>query len=127
MNNKITLEYSEELIDLRKLDTTKLEEMIQTALEFENYEMCHFIQKIINNKKKTNKIMSWKLNIEDENPLWRQYMDNVDIMDNKWLKPIELETPFPSKNFSVYSEDEFLEKLKTDEEFNKMWGELRNS
>ena len=51
MNYKITTEGSEELIDLRKLDTTKLEEMIQISLEFENYEMCHFIQKIINNKK----------------------------------------------------------------------------
>ena len=71
--------------------------------------------------------MSWKLNIEDENTLWRQYMDSVDIMDNKWLKLIDLKTPFPSKSFSAYSEDEFLEKLKTDEEFNKMWGKLRNS
>lgn len=71
--------------------------------------------------------MSWKLNTEDENPLWRQYMDNVDMMDNKWLKPVELETPFPSKSFSVYSEDEFLEKLETNEEFNKMWGEMKNS
>ena len=71
--------------------------------------------------------MSWKLNTEDENPLWRQYMDNVDMMDNKWLKPIELETPFPSNSFSVYSEDEFLEKLKSDKEFNNMWGKLKNS
>ena len=71
--------------------------------------------------------MSWKLNAEDENPLWRQYMDNVDMTDNKWLKSIDLKTPFPLKSFSVYSEDEFLEKLKTDEEFNKMWGKLRNS
>lgn len=71
--------------------------------------------------------MSWKLNTEDENPLWRQYMDNVDMMDNKWLKTVDLKTPFPSKSFSVYSEDEFLEKLKSDEEFNKMWGKLKNS
>ena len=43
--------------------------------------------------------MSWKLNTEDENPLWRQYMDNVDMMDNKWLKSVDLKTPFPSKSF----------------------------
>ena len=66
--------------------------------------------------------MSWKLDPKDENPLWRKYMDNVDIMDNKWLKPINIKTSFPSNNFSVYSEDEFLEKLKNDEEFNLVWG-----
>jgi hypothetical protein len=64
----------------------------------------------------------YKTNVKDENPLWRKYMDNVDMMDNKWLKEIELKTPFPSKNYSVYSEDEFLEKLQTDKEFNKKWG-----
>ena len=71
--------------------------------------------------------MSWKLKIEDENPLWRHYMDNVDIMDNKWLKEIDLKTPFTQKSFSVYSEDEFLEKLKSDKKFNEMWGKLKNS
>ena len=71
--------------------------------------------------------MSWKLNTEDENPLWRQYMDNVDMMDNKWLKEIDLKIPFQQKSFSVYSEDEFLEKLESDKEFNEMWGKLKNS
>ena len=69
----------------------------------------------------------YKTNPKDENPLWRKYMDNVDMMDNKWLKEVELKTPFPSleldlKSYSVYSEDEFLEKLRTDKEFNKKWG-----
>jgi hypothetical protein len=59
---------------------------------------------------------------KDENPLWRKYMNNVDMMDNKWLKEVELKIPFPSKSYSVYSEDEFLEKLRTDKEFNKKWG-----
>ena len=72
----------------------------------------------------------YKTNPKDENPLWRKYMDNVDMMDNKWLK--ELKTPFPSleldlKSYSVYSEDEFLEKLESDKEFNEMWGKLKNS
>ena len=70
--------------------------------------------------------MTWELNTEDENPLWRQYMDNVDMEDNKWLKSVKLKTLLPSKSFSVYLEDEFMEKLKTDEEFNKMWGKLKN-
>jgi hypothetical protein len=73
--------------------------------------------------------MSWKLKTEDENPLWRQYMDNVDMVINKYLKEIDidLETPFLQKSFSVYSEDEFLEKLESDKEFNQIWGKLKNS
>ena len=52
----ITLGGREDVINLRELDTTKLEEMIQIALEFENYEMCCIIQKIINNKLKKQKL-----------------------------------------------------------------------
>ena len=66
--------------------------------------------------------MMYKTNAKDENPLWRNYMNNVDMMDNKWLKKVELKIPFPSNSYSVYSEDEFLEKLQTDKEFNKKWG-----
>ena len=28
---------------------------------------------------------------KDENPLWRKYMNNVDMMDNKWLKQSRIE------------------------------------
>ena len=63
-----------------------------------------------------------KTNAKDENPLWRNYMNNVDMMNNKWLKKVELKIPFSSNSYSVYSEDEFLEKLQTDKEFNKKWG-----
>jgi hypothetical protein len=66
--------------------------------------------------------MMSKTNAKDENPLWRNYMNNVDMMDNKWLKKVELKIPFSSNSYSVYSEDEFLEKLQTDKEFNKKWG-----
>ena len=69
--------------------------------------------------------MTYKLNAEDENPLWRNYMDNVDIMDNKDLKEININTPFPSKTTSVYSEEEFLEKLKNDKDFNERWGVIK--
>ena len=71
--------------------------------------------------------MTYKLNPEDENPLWRNYMDNVDMNDPIGLKSIKVKTPFPSNSLSTYSEDEFLEKLKSDEEFNNMWGKLKNS
>jgi hypothetical protein len=67
--------------------------------------------------------MGYKLNNEDENPLWRNYMDNVDMNNPKWLKEVNFKTLLLSSNsFSTYSEDEFLEKLKTDEEFSKKWG-----
>jgi len=77
--------------------------------------------------------MSWKLNTEDENPLWIQYMDELEKMNpeeqRKWevLRELPVESPFKTITTSNYSEDEFLEKLKTDEEFNKRWGKLKNS
>ena len=77
--------------------------------------------------------MSWKLNTEDENPLWRQYMDELEKMNpeeqRKWevVRELPVELSFKTTTTSNYSEDEFLEKLKTDEEFNKRWGKLKNS
>ena len=65
--------------------------------------------------------MIYKLSTKDENSLWRNYMNNVH--DEKWLKEVDLKMPFKCKSFSPYSEDEFLEKFKSDEEFCKMWGE----
>lgn len=70
--------------------------------------------------------MNYKLTSENENLLWRQYMDSLETMDNKWLKKVDLKMPFPSNTFVNYSEDEFLEKIKTDEEFNNVWGKLKN-
>jgi hypothetical protein len=47
----------------------------------------------------------------------------------KWevVRELPVELPFKTTTTSNYSEDEFLEKLKTDEEFNKRWGKLKNS
>ena len=70
--------------------------------------------------------MSWKLNTEDENPLWRNYMDNVNN-DEQWLKEVKLNTPFPSKSFGTYSEDEFEQMLISDIQFNEKWGTIKNS
>jgi hypothetical protein len=53
-------------------------------------------------------------------------MDNVDMMDNKDLKEININTTFPSKSTSVYSEEEFLDKLKTDKEFFEKWGTFKS-
>ncbi len=76
--------------------------------------------------------MSWKLNTEDENPLWRQYMDELETMNpeesRKWeaVRELPVKLPFKTTTTSNYSEDEFLEKLKTDEEFSKRWGTMKN-
>jgi hypothetical protein len=75
--------------------------------------------------------MIYKLNAEEENTLWRQYMDEFSKMNpeesKKWEKVVELPVnlPFNTTTTSTYSEDEFLEKLRTDEDFNKQWGKLK--
>lgn len=66
--------------------------------------------------------MAFKLNSSDENPLWRNYMNNVKDDDHTSLKQIDLRTPWPSTSFATYCEEEFLIKLETDEEFKEKWG-----
>jgi hypothetical protein len=66
--------------------------------------------------------MAYKLNSQDENPLWRKYVDNVDMNNTKYLKEVKIKTSLPSSSFSILSEEEFLDKLKTDEEFREKWG-----
>jgi hypothetical protein len=66
--------------------------------------------------------MAYKLNSQDENPLWRKYMDNVDMNNTKYLKEVKIKNSLPSSSFSILSEEEFLDKLKTDEEFREKWG-----
>ena len=39
--------------------------------------------------------MGYKLNTQDENPLWRNYMDNVNN-DEQWMKEVKLNLPIPS-------------------------------
>jgi hypothetical protein len=65
--------------------------------------------------------MGYKLNESDENPLWRNYMDKHRHEHGHGVY-VEMELPFKTTTTRSYSEDEFLEKLKTDEEFNKRWG-----
>jgi hypothetical protein len=73
--------------------------------------------------------MGYKSNIKNENPLWRNYVENIDMNNSRWLKEVEITIPLPkvllqleSKNYCIYLEEEFLEKLKTDDEFNNKWG-----
>ena len=64
--------------------------------------------------------MEYKLNTQDENPLWRNYMDNVN--NEEWMKEVKLNIPFPSKSYSTYTEEEFEQKLISDIRFNEVWG-----
>jgi thymidylate synthase len=44
--------------------------------------------------------------------------------EDKWMKEIILDLPFPNKSYGLYSQEEFINKIKTDDEFAKKWGEL---
>jgi thymidylate synthase len=53
---------------------------------------------------------------------YKNYLKGGDI---KWLKQIEVDTPIGKMNIPIpYSQEEFINKIKTDDEFAKMWGEL---
>jgi hypothetical protein len=69
--------------------------------------------------------MGYKLNTQDENSLWRNYMDNVNN-DEQWMKQVKLNT-FPSKSYGTYSEEEFEQMLISDIQFNEKWGTIKNS
>ena len=68
--------------------------------------------------------MGYKLNASDENPLWRNYMNNVNN-DEQWMKEIKLELPTPSKSYGTYSEDEFEQMLISDLSFNEKWRTIK--
>jgi len=42
--------------------------------------------------------------------------------ESKWMKEIILDLPFPNKSYGLYSQDEFINKCKTDTEFSERWG-----
>jgi thymidylate synthase len=44
--------------------------------------------------------------------------------EDKWMKEIVLDLPFPNKSYGLYLQEEFIDKIKTDDEFAKTWGEL---
>jgi thymidylate synthase len=53
---------------------------------------------------------------------YKNYLKGGDI---KWLKHIEVETPLGKMNVPIpYTQEEFINKIKTDGEFAKKWGEL---
>lgn len=71
------------------------------------------------------------LDMKNENPLWRNYMDNVK--EDKWMKEIELQYSFDieiqkeiisAKHHATYTQNEFEEMLINNKEFNEKWGKL---
>ena len=44
--------------------------------------------------------------------------------EDRWMKEIKLDLPLPNKSYSLYSQQEFINKIKTDDEFAEKWGEL---
>jgi thymidylate synthase len=53
---------------------------------------------------------------------YQNYLKGGDV---KWLKPTEVDTPIGKMSIPIpYSQEEFINKIKTDDEFAKQWGEL---
>ena len=44
--------------------------------------------------------------------------------EDEWMKEIILDLPFPNKSYGLYSQEEFINKIKTDDEFANKWGSL---
>jgi hypothetical protein len=42
--------------------------------------------------------------------------------EDKWMREIILDLPFPNKSYGLYSQEEFINKIKTDTEFSEKWG-----
>ena len=67
--------------------------------------------------------MEYKSNKQYENPLWRNYMNNVND-DERWMKKVKLNTSITSKSYGTYSEEEFDQMLLSDIQFYKKWGTI---
>jgi thymidylate synthase len=44
--------------------------------------------------------------------------------EDKWMKKIVLNLPFPNKSYCLFTQEEFINKVKTGDEFAKTWGDL---
>jgi len=53
---------------------------------------------------------------------WKNYCNNCN--EDEWMKEIILDLPFHNKSYGLYSQEEFINRIKTDDEFAKKWGEL---
>jgi thymidylate synthase len=70
--------------------------------------------------------------LEQGNTIWvgdayKYYCKNADegTFSRKWLKLKEsFDGFFTNEEYSLYTQEEFINKIKTDDEFAKKWGEL---
>jgi len=53
---------------------------------------------------------------------YKNYVNKCN--EDKWMKEIILDLPFHNKSYGLYSQEEFINKIKTDDEFANKWGEL---
>ena len=53
---------------------------------------------------------------------YKNYVNKCN--EDKWMKEIILDLPFPNKSYGLYSQEEFINKIKTDNEFASKWGKL---
>lgn len=42
--------------------------------------------------------------------------------EDKWMKEIVLDLPFPNKSYGLFTQEEFINKTKTDDGFSNTWG-----
>ena len=53
---------------------------------------------------------------------YKNYVNKCN--EDRWMKEIVLDLPFPNKSYGLFSQEEFINKIKTDDEFDNKWGEL---
>jgi hypothetical protein len=51
---------------------------------------------------------------------YRNYVNKCN--EDKWMKEIVLNLPSPNKSYGLFSQEEFINKCKTDSEFSEKWG-----
>jgi hypothetical protein len=54
------------------------------------------------------------------NKVYRNYVNKCN--EDKWMKEVVLNLPFPNKSYGLFSHEEFINKCKTDSEFSERWG-----
>ena len=63
------------------------------------------------------------MNNEQQKLLDETYENYVNkCNEDKWMREIILDLPFPNKSYGLYSQEEFINKCKTDPEFSERWG-----
>jgi len=63
------------------------------------------------------------MNNEQQELLDEVYENYVNkCNEDKWMKEIILDLPFSNKSYGLYSQEEFINKCKTDPEFSEKWG-----